>query len=341
MPNFGNYILLEKICDRDLAELFRAKWIGNGGFEKDVAIQRFPESLSVDEQFAQVLLFEAGRYRRINHSNFVQLLTLEWEDHCWALVMEYVEGVSVKTLHGVLQEEGRRLGTDESIFIVQEILDALDYLHTMSAADENLYDHHGNLSPWSVMITNSGQIKLCDFFLARMTSGHPGKIKYKPPECLGGARADARADVYSAALLLWELLAGEEAYQGMGRAQMLRSAAEAHVPPIEALRDELPDALKHVLDRALAPHPGDRYPDAAAFLRALAKVDACRDRSQSRRSLAEIVRALRGDPAPRRQPQVLEIIAEPTLEEVLDGPVVAAEQGLEAALDGALTDPDA
>lgn len=331
VETFGPYVLLQKLATGGMAEVFKAKMAGAGGFEKTVALKRILPELSMNAEFIQMLIDEAKLAARLTHGNIVQVLNLERVGPDWALVLEYVEGVDLFRLERVLEQHERRLGVDECVHVAKEALIALDFVHRATDARGNPMGLlHCDIAPANVMVNIGGEVKLIDFgisragSLAEMEGRMPGgKVRYRAPEQARGDDFDLRSDIYSVAVVLWELLAGERIYEGLGLEDILSRAANGDVQSIDTIRDDLPDGLVRVLKRALFPDPRYRYPHAAAFLRALEDLDVGLDPARSRHVLSEIVRAILNDGRTKKSQK-------------LDAVTVAEDESLEDALETAL-----
>jgi len=164
-----------------------------------------------------------------------------------------------------------------SLLVVREALRALDYAHRFRADEATLGIVHRDVSPSNVLISFEGEIKLCDFGIARANDVAEllpeetiqGKAGYMSPEHAHGDPVDARADVFAAGIVLWELLAGRRLYRGTVGEALLEQARRAEVPDLP-LRDLPHEADLHaIVHRALEPNRNDRYQSAAAFLRDL------------------------------------------------------------------------
>lgn len=330
METFGPYVLLQKIAAGGMAEIYKAKMAGAGGFEKTVALKRILPEYAQSAEFIQMLIDEAKLAARLTHGNIVQVLNLERVGNDWALVLEFVEGMDLFRLERVLEQHERRLGVDECVHITKEILIALDFVHRATDEQGNPMGLlHCDVAPANVMVNAGGEVKLIDFGVARASGLTEkgarlpgGKIRYRSPEQARTEEFDLRSDIYSVAVVLWELLAGERVYEALALEEIVERVATGGVPDIETVRDDLPDGLVRVLRRALHPEPRYRYPHAAAFLRALEDLDVGLDPARSRHVLSEIVRAVLNEGRPKGRP----------LNEV----TVAEDQSLEDALENAL-----
>jgi eukaryotic-like serine/threonine-protein kinase len=326
VESFGPYTLLEKIAAGGMAEIYKAKMKGAGGFERTVALKRLKREHLANAELVQMLMDEAKITVRLTHSNIAQVWNLENFADEWALVLEFVDGVDLFQMERALEKHERRLGLEEAVHIVKEVLSALDFAHRLADEDGQAIGLiHCDVSPSNVMVNHSGEVKLIDFGVARaanlvLEGPSGGKIRYRSPEQTRGDEFDLRADLYSVGIVLWELLAGERIYEGLSLEEIIERVSSGDVPPIETVRDDLPEGLITVVHRALHADRRYRYPHAAAFLRALEDLEHGRDPARCRRVLAEIVRAVTipRRAAARRASQKLKVAEERSLEDVLD-----------------------
>lgn len=327
METFGPYVLLDKIASGGMADIYKAKMAGAGGFEKIVAIKRIRPEYAASAEFVQMLIDEAKIAVRLTHANIAQVINLERVGSDWGLVLEYVDGIDLFRMERSLEQHERRLGVDECVHLIKDVLNALDFVHRVSDEDgEPLGMVHCDISPGNIMVNMSGEVKLIDFGVARAsglsaTGGHGGKVRYRAPEQVRGEELDPRSDIYSVGIVLWELLAGERVYESLSLEEILERAGAGEVPPIETVRQGLDDGLVRVMRRALYPDPKYRYPHAAAFVRALEDLEVGRDSARSRRVLAEIVRAVtipKREAEKRAKESKVRVAEDPSLEDVLD-----------------------
>lgn len=325
METFGPYVLMNKIAAGGMAEIYKAKMAGAGGFEKIIAIKKILPEFSQNAEFVQMLIDEAKLASKLNHGNIVQILNLERIGDDWAVVLEHVDGIDLFRLERVLEQHERRLGVDECVYVTKEILVALDFVHRFTDEQGNPMGLlHCDIAPANVMANIGGEIKLIDFGIARSTAfsmerRQPrGKLRYQAPEQLRGEEPEPRSDIYSVAVVLWELLAGERIYESMDVDEILQRVETGDVPSIEDVRADLPVGLVRVLKRALFPDPRYRYPHAAAFLRALEDLDVGMDPARSRHVLSEIVRAILSESERSQHRTQVTVAEEDSLEDALE-----------------------
>ncbi|MDD9935440.1 MAG: serine/threonine-protein kinase [Myxococcales bacterium] len=287
---FGNYLLFDRIGRGGMAEIFLARARNELGGTRRVVVKEVLPELSADGAFARMLVREAKLAARLNHRNVVQVIDLGRESGRLFIAMEYVEGYDLNQLLRQLSRRRLPLPAEFALFVVREVLAALDYAHRAREDDGTpLGIVHRDVSPSNVLISFEGEVSLCDFGIARAMDmdtrkarpeyGDPeesqiqrvrvaGKSAYMAPEHARGELVDARSDVFAAGILLWELCAGRRLYKG-NEQEMLAMARAGEVPqlPERGLPDQT--QLQSVLDRALTVDPAARFQSAREMLDAL------------------------------------------------------------------------
>ncbi|HLU67946.1 MAG TPA: serine/threonine-protein kinase, partial [Kofleriaceae bacterium] len=269
----ARYELVERIGVGGMAEIFRGKAIASGGFEKPVAIKRILPHLSQDKRFVALLIAEAKTLSQLRHRNIVQIYDVGLgDDGQYFLVMEYVDGIDLGALYESLEKRSRRLPIDVALHVAAEVCEALDHAHRARGADgEPLGLVHRDVSPSNVLLSRSGEVKLTDFGIAKRTeeaTGHGGvrgKFAYISPEQAHNIHVDARSDVYSVGVVLYELITGRRLYSGMPDFDALRAVREGRTPQPREADPGISPELESMLKRALAPRPEDRFPSAGNF----------------------------------------------------------------------------
>ena len=232
--------------------------IGAGGFAdvyEAVDLERDePVALKVvDERAAATrVLREVEAARSLDHPNIVALYDWFTDDDGTVLVWELVRGESLDVL-------GERLGDGEVVAIGAELLDALAYAHSQGVI-------HRDVKPQNVMLGDDGHVKVMDFGVAHLMGADSlthagdvvGTIAYMSPEQAAGERVTPASDVYSAGMVLYELLAGAHPLRGDTPAETLSNVAAARLPLLAELRPDLPGELVTLVDAACAPRPSER-----------------------------------------------------------------------------------
>lgn len=274
MERFGRYELVRRIGMGGMAEIFLARSSSLDGFEKDVVIKRVRAELSINDTFSSMFIEEGRVSISLSHPNIVQVFDFGEHQGAYYLAMEYVEGcnlVQLGGLHGVVE-----VGLDPplALLVAAEVLKALDYAHNKRGRDnERLNIVHRDVSPHNVLVSFDGTVKLSDFGIAKMrgrvSQTSPGmvmgKAAYMAPEHLRGEAIDARTDLFSCGVVLWELLVGGALYVADVNAGIFDRILEAQIDPPSRRNPRLPASLDALIMGALAKEPERRYPSARDF----------------------------------------------------------------------------
>jgi serine/threonine protein kinase len=276
---FGRYLLFDLIGRGGMAEIYLARQdLELGGARLCIVKQIVPE-LAGDPKFSEMLVHEAKLAAHLSHSNVVQVFDLGREGDRLFIAMEYVEGFDLNDLLGRCSRAKVPLPFELAIDVVREALRGLDYAHRrVDDQGRPLGIVHRDVSPSNLLLSFDGGVKVCDFGIARAndTIGADtaaaafdealhGKAGYMSPEHARGEPVDARADVFAAGIVLWELAAGRRMYRA-SNGSLLEQARSAEVPPLPARGLPEEAALRALVMRALAVDRAERYPSAAAML---------------------------------------------------------------------------
>jgi len=278
VKTIGRYQLLARLASGGMAEIYLARQTGIGGFEKLVVVKCILPHLAREKTFVEMFLDEAVIAAQLNHPNIVQIYDLGQADQDYYIAMEYLEGESL----GHLASEGTRLGKplppNLAAGIVAQICDGLAYAHTFE--DEQgraLGIVHRDISPHNVIVLFSGMVKIVDFGIAKAaTKAHQtkvgtlkGKLAYMSPEQCMGSKVDARSDIFSLGVVLWELLTRKRLFKRDVEPAMIRAIMDEPIPKVSELRAELPTGLAEIADRALNKKPEERFQNSAEMATAL------------------------------------------------------------------------
>jgi len=208
---FGKYYLCERLASGGMAEIYLAKLIGPGGFEKQLCIKQINAELGRERAFVDLFVAEAKTLVSLSHGNIVPVYELGLVDDTYFIAMEYVDGPTLAELLRALDKRGQVLEPPMAAFVAGELLKGLDYAHRKT--DSVI---HRDLSPRNVLVSRDGEVKLVDFGLAvvagsamRGRAGRPaGSFPYMSPEQVRQEPLDGRSDLFSAGVLLWEMLTG-------------------------------------------------------------------------------------------------------------------------------------
>ncbi len=276
---FGRYVLYERIGEGGMAEIYLGRERTALGGERRVVVKHILPLFAESAELAKLLVDEAKLAAQLSHGNVVQVFDLGREEGKLYIAMEYVEGFDLRELLRSCTRAKIPLPVDFSLLIVMETLRALDYAHRKRGDDGRpLGIVHRDVSPSNILVSFDGQVKLCDFGIARafgVDSFLPeeaiqGKAGYMSPEAALGQAVTAQSDVFAIGVILWELLAGRRLYRGEGkRPPTLEQARVAEIPPVP--RRGLPgeETLLGIVDKALERAPTRRFGSSREMLKQL------------------------------------------------------------------------
>ncbi len=279
---FGRYRLFDYIGKGGMAEIYLARAETALGAARLCVVKQIIPQFAEHPEFAEMLTHEAKLAARLSHANIVQVFDLGREQGHLFIAMEYVEGMDLNALLRRCSQTKTPLPIGYALRILSDTLKGLDYAHrAKDDAGKPLGIVHRDVSPSNVLISLEGEVKLCDFGIAhandlveskapQVDEAIKGKAGYMSPEHAKGEALDARADVFAAGILLWELLAGRRLYRmEAGRPALLEQARRADVPalPDKGLPKEA--ELQAIVKKALSVRREDRYVSAGAMVRDL------------------------------------------------------------------------
>ena len=279
---FGQYEILERIAAGGMAEVYKAKRTGVEGFQKIVAIKKILPHIADDEGFVTMFADEAKLAAQLNHPNIIHIYDLgKIQAGGYFIAMEYVDGRDLRAIQQAGRELGVPLPVSLAVYVASKVASALDYAHRRRDAEgHELNIVHRDVSPQNILISYEGEIKLCDFGIAKAASkasqtqsgALKGKMQYMSPEQAWGKAIDRRSDLFSLGVVLHELLTGERLFRGDTDIGVLEKVRNADVPPPSRANPEVPHNLDAVVLKALAKDPEERYSNASDLLRDLDSV---------------------------------------------------------------------
>lgn len=271
----GNYLLLKKLGQGGMAEVFLARSEGAGLFHKYVALKRVLVNYAAEEHSREIFTYEAKLSSLLTHPNIIQVHDFSSADNQLLLAMEYVPGRNLLQLSQKLARQGQPVPLDLALFVLTEMLNGLDYAHdkTDPVTGASLGIVHRDITPRNVMVSYDGAVKILDFGIAKAMNRAKftqsgmvrGTMHYISPEIAMGREPDRRSDIFSAAILLYELLTGKELFGADNFFESLRLIEDCQLPATKIPMLRAPDEIKRILLRALARDPDDRYQTAEAF----------------------------------------------------------------------------
>ncbi len=259
----------QKINDR--YEIIKS--IGEGGManvylaydtilDRNVAIKVLRGDLANDEKFVRRFQREALSASSLSHPNIVAMYDVGEDDGLYYIVMEYVEG---KTLKQLLKKRGS-LTLSEAIDIMLQLTDGMAHAH-------DSYIVHRDLKPQNIMIQDDGQIKITDFGIAMalnstqltQTNSVMGSVHYLPPEQAAGKGATIKSDIYSMGIIFYELLTGELPFKGDSAVEIALKQMKEPLPDVHKLNNDIPQSIENIILKATAKNPKNRYDDAKSM----------------------------------------------------------------------------
>ena len=279
--DFGKYQLLDRIAVGGMAELYRARMTAAAGVTRPVVIKKILSHYAGNAAFVSMFINEARISVGLSHGNIAQVFDFGEVDGEYYLAMEWVHGQPLSRVLRRARDKGLEvLPVPLALLVAIEMLQGLAYAHNkLDESGRPLHIIHRDVSPQNVLLGYEGQVKLVDFGIARArlasigdaeaTAGQ-GKYLYFSPEQARGRELDGRADIFAAAVVLYEMLCGQLPWQGE-RVEVLQRISRGDFPPPRALNPGLPRELERILSTALAVEREQRYPTAQAFGEALEK----------------------------------------------------------------------
>jgi len=243
------------------------KTIGEGGManvylandtilDRKVAIKVLRGDLSNDEKFIRRFKREALSVSNLSHPNIVEVYDVGEEEGNYYIVMEYIEG---KTLKQLLQKRGA-LTLTEVIDIMSQLTDGLSHAH-------EAYIIHRDIKPQNIMIEDNGLVKITDFGIAMalnstqltQTNSVMGSVHYLPPEQANGKGSTVKSDIYSLGILMYELLTGSVPFKGDNAVEIALKHMKEKIPSIRKQNPTIPQSIENIVLKATAKNPKNRY----------------------------------------------------------------------------------
>jgi serine/threonine-protein kinase len=275
----GKYRIVRRLASGGMAEVFRAQVVGPEGFEKDVCLKRVLPHLARDSEFVEMFKAEARLAAKLQHTNIVQIFDFGEEDGSYYLAMEYVDGRDLRGILKLAQDRSRVLPPGLAAFITAEAAKGLSYAHTRREGSTPLNIVHRDISPHNILISWNGEVKVADFGIAKAASRASatrtgvlkGKIAYMSPEQARGDTVDARSDLFSLGLVLYEMLTGTRPFQGATETETLGRVLHHNISPPLTLNPDIPEPLSQLTMHSLERDRTARFATAEEMSRELSR----------------------------------------------------------------------
>ena len=249
----GRYKIVKSIGEGGMANVYLAE---DTILDRKVAIKVLRGDLADDEKFIRRFQREAQSVANLSHPNIVEVYDVEEEEGQHYIVMEYIEG---KTLKQLLQKRGA-LTLSEVIDIMLQLTDGLAHAH-------EAYIIHRDIKPQNIMIQDDGLVKITDFGIAMalnatqltQTNSVMGSVHYLPPEQANGKGSTIKSDIYSLGILMYELLTGSVPFKGDNAVEIALKHLKERIPSIRRQNPTIPQSVENIVLKATAKNPKNRY----------------------------------------------------------------------------------
>ena len=296
---FGKYTLYEKLAVGGMAIIYRARIQGVKGFQKDLVIKQILPQYSGMNDFIDMFIDEAKIAVNLNHANIVPVFELGEIDGQLYIAMEYVAGKDLQSILEAAEEKKLIVPPRIAAYIMIGVCRGLDYAHNKKddATREPLKIVHRDISPNNVIVSYEGEIKVIDFGIAKASikvsvtqfGTLKGKMIYMSPEQAAEKPLDARSDVFSAGILLYEMCTGKKPYGGDNFVMTQENVKKAAFAPPSQANPSLPPAIDAILRKAMALDTAERFENAFEFERALSDFLFSTGRNVYARDVAQFI----------------------------------------------------
>lgn len=246
------------------------RMIGEGGManvylahdtilDRNVAVKVLRGDLAGDDKFVRRFQREAISASSLSHPNIVEMYDVGEDDGKYFIVMEYVDG---KTLKSLIKKRGA--------LTLPEVMDIMKQLTSAVSSAHESYIIHRDIKPQNVMILEDGRVKITDFGIAMalnsneltQTNSVMGSVHYLPPEQANGTGSTIKSDIYSLGILMYELLTGKLPFKGENAVEIAIKQMKEPIPSVRNLNSEIPQSVENIILKACAKNPKNRYENA-------------------------------------------------------------------------------
>ena len=256
----GKYEIEKVIGIGGMAVVYKAKTLSDG---REVAIKILKEEFLSNDEFCRRFKNESQAIALLNHKNIVKIYDVNNSGNLQYIVMEYIDGITLKEY---IEQQGA-LSSKEAIHFTTQILQALQHAH-----DKGIV--HRDIKPQNIMLKTNGEIKVMDFGIARlsrsetrtMTDKAIGSVHYIAPEQAKGSNTDARADIYSVGVMLYEMLTGQLPFEADNAVSVAVMQLQVDPKMPRSINPNIPEGLEEITIQAMQKDPGNRYQTAADML---------------------------------------------------------------------------
>ena len=232
-----------------------------------IAVKVLKEEFLDNEELVRRFKNESKAISILNHPNIVKVYDVSVTDRLQYIVMEYVDGITLKEY---LKQRGGALTWKETVHFATQVLSALQHAHSKGII-------HRDVKPQNIMLLADGSIKMMDFGIARFSRAQSqtvsdkaiGSVHYISPEQAKGDKTDARTDIYSVGVMLYEMLSGKLPFDGDGAVSIAIMQISDKAKPLAQVAPNVPEALCQITEKAMEKDPANRYQSAQEMLEAI------------------------------------------------------------------------
>ncbi len=317
----GRYLLIRKLATGGMAEIFLAKLLGVAGFEKEIVIKKILPQWTSDREFIAMLIDEAKISVQLNHPHIVQVYELAREGDSYYISMEYLQGIDLRRLMQRASSLSKKIPIDVCLTIMTDLLEGLAYAHARKDRQGHPMEIvHRDISPQNVLVSFDGTAKITDFGIARAASrSHEtmvgvlkGKFAYMSPEQANQGSLDARSDLFSAAVVLYELLTAERLFYHGSDLDTLDRVRRGQITFSSHAEKVIPPRLREILTKALAREKIDRLQDAFSFRDEILKFARRSKKELRREKVAHFLSILFADEIRNENEETTKILSQVT-----------------------------
>jgi serine/threonine-protein kinase len=259
----GNYKIEEKLGEGGMGAVYKGV---DTMLDREVAIKALRPELASQTSVVERFRSEAVTLAKLNHPNIASLYSLFREGEELYMVLEYVRG---ETLDTILQKRGA-LPAEEAIPVFCQVLDGINHAHEFGIV-------HRDIKPANVMLTENGKLKVLDFGIARLLGSARmtragniiGTLEYMAPEQVKGGETDARSDIYSLGMMLYEVLTGKTPFDTENEFELMKLQTETMPVPPREVNPDIPEEVEAAIMQAIDKDPELRFQTAGDFLQEL------------------------------------------------------------------------
>ena len=266
----GLYEVKELIGSGGMANVYKAVMLGRNGpvpAGTVVAVKVLRQEYTHDPELVRRFKNESKAISLLNHPNIVEVYDVSVNDQLQYIVMEYVDGM---TLREYLNERGGKLTSRETVHFISQILKALEHAHANGVV-------HRDIKPQNIMLLDNGQLRMMDFGIARISraenqllSGKAmGSVHYISPEQAKGDETDCTSDIYSVGVMMYEMLSGQLPFDAEDAVEVAIKQISDQPKSLHEIAPQVPAALVEITEKAMAKLPQNRYASAREMLDAL------------------------------------------------------------------------